>query len=181
MARIFRSFAEADQADVLYYQSLTPEQRLDILGELIALAQPDEAKQRLLDYLNSNRKTFAHPKRWFNWVVRRTGLIFSRPSRRFRLRRRGKPKSKRDSTVCRSGSSTATCWCETSWPPLVRRIWPMRNGLAARNRTLDEFTALSAVGAKNFVVLPDDTFKLRSGATSLAKGWNMSPRRGSGF
>jgi hypothetical protein len=45
--RIFRSFAEADKADFEYYQSLTPEQRLDILGELISLAQPDETKQRL--------------------------------------------------------------------------------------------------------------------------------------
>ncbi|MGO8837054.1 MAG: hypothetical protein ACLQAH_06065 [Limisphaerales bacterium] len=46
VARIFRSFAEADQADFEYYQSLTPELRLDILGELITLAQPDETKQR---------------------------------------------------------------------------------------------------------------------------------------
>jgi hypothetical protein len=45
--RISRSFAEADKADFEYYQSLTPEQRLDILGELISLAQPDETKQRL--------------------------------------------------------------------------------------------------------------------------------------
>lgn len=45
--RIFRSFAEADQADFEYHQSLTPEQRLDILGELIARTQPDENKQRL--------------------------------------------------------------------------------------------------------------------------------------
>ena len=47
VARIFSSFAEADKADFEYYQSLTPEQRFDILGELIALAQPNEDKQRL--------------------------------------------------------------------------------------------------------------------------------------
>lgn len=47
VARIFRSFAEADKADFEYYQSLTPEQRLDILGELITLAQTNETEQRL--------------------------------------------------------------------------------------------------------------------------------------
>lgn len=47
VARKFHSFAEADKADIEFYQSLKPEQRLDILGELIALAQPDETKQRL--------------------------------------------------------------------------------------------------------------------------------------
>ena len=46
VARIFRSFAEADQANVEYYRSLTPEQRLEILFELIANAQPDETEQR---------------------------------------------------------------------------------------------------------------------------------------
>ena len=47
VARKFRSFAEADKADREFYQSLTPEQRLDILGELISLANPDETNQRL--------------------------------------------------------------------------------------------------------------------------------------
>ena len=47
VARKFRSFAEADKADREYYLSLTPEQRLDILGDLIALANPNETKQRL--------------------------------------------------------------------------------------------------------------------------------------
>jgi hypothetical protein len=41
VARIFSSFAEADKADFKHYQSLTPEQRLDILGELIARAHPE--------------------------------------------------------------------------------------------------------------------------------------------
>lgn len=45
MARIFHSFAEADKADFEYYQSLTPEQRLDILGELIARAHPKAFEQ----------------------------------------------------------------------------------------------------------------------------------------
>ena len=47
VARIFRSFAEADKADFEYYHSLTPEQRLDILGELIARAHPDKTGQRI--------------------------------------------------------------------------------------------------------------------------------------
>jgi hypothetical protein len=47
VARKFRSFAEADKADFEYYQSLTPEQRLDILGELIARAHPDKTGQRI--------------------------------------------------------------------------------------------------------------------------------------
>jgi hypothetical protein len=47
VARIFRSFAEADKADFQYHQSLTPEQRLDILGELIARAHPDKTGQRI--------------------------------------------------------------------------------------------------------------------------------------
>jgi hypothetical protein len=41
VVRKFRSFAEADKANREFYQSLTPEQRLDILGELIASANPD--------------------------------------------------------------------------------------------------------------------------------------------
>ena len=44
--RIFRSFAEADQAEVDFYHSLTPQQRLEILFELVASAHPDEIEQR---------------------------------------------------------------------------------------------------------------------------------------
>jgi hypothetical protein len=47
MARIFSSFAEADKADRESYQSFTPEQRLEMLCDLIASAYPDEIKQRL--------------------------------------------------------------------------------------------------------------------------------------
>ena len=47
VARKFRSFAEAGKADFEYYHSLTPEQRLDILGELIARAHPDKTGQRI--------------------------------------------------------------------------------------------------------------------------------------
>lgn len=46
-ARIFHSFAEADRAEAEYYRSLTPEQRLDILFDLVQSQQPDEAEQRL--------------------------------------------------------------------------------------------------------------------------------------
>lgn len=46
VARVFRSFADADKADVEYYQSLAPRERLDILGELIARAHPHEVEQR---------------------------------------------------------------------------------------------------------------------------------------
>jgi ABC-type multidrug transport system ATPase subunit len=45
--RIFHSFAEAGKADDEYYRSLTPEQRLEILLELVQSQQPDEAEQRL--------------------------------------------------------------------------------------------------------------------------------------
>ena len=45
VARKFSSFAESDRADREYYRSLTPEQRLDILLELVARAQTDEAEQ----------------------------------------------------------------------------------------------------------------------------------------
>jgi hypothetical protein len=47
VARKFRSFAEADKADFEYYHLLTPEQRLDILGDLITRAHPDKAGQRI--------------------------------------------------------------------------------------------------------------------------------------
>ena len=38
----FRSFQEADEADRLYYRQMTPEQRLDILLETIALYRESE-------------------------------------------------------------------------------------------------------------------------------------------
>jgi hypothetical protein len=47
VARKFRSFAEADKADREYYQSLLPEQRLEMLCDLIAASYPNEIKQRL--------------------------------------------------------------------------------------------------------------------------------------
>ncbi|MBK9263853.1 MAG: hypothetical protein IPM54_29120 [Polyangiaceae bacterium] len=34
--QVFRSFEEADEADVAYYAGLTPQERLDILLNLIA-------------------------------------------------------------------------------------------------------------------------------------------------
>ena len=45
----FRSFDEADAADAAYYAALTPEQRVDVLLELIAAHQEavGEASQRL--------------------------------------------------------------------------------------------------------------------------------------
>lgn len=47
MAREFRSFAEADQADLAYYRSLTPQQRLDILLTLVERGkQPHEIGQK---------------------------------------------------------------------------------------------------------------------------------------
>jgi uncharacterized protein YdeI (YjbR/CyaY-like superfamily) len=46
-ARIFHSFAEADKAEGEYYRSLTPEQRLEILFDLVKSQQPDEPEQRL--------------------------------------------------------------------------------------------------------------------------------------
>ena len=46
-ARVFHSFAEAEQADADYYRSLTPEQRLEILFELVKSQQPDGTEQRL--------------------------------------------------------------------------------------------------------------------------------------
>ena len=47
VARKFRSFAEADKADREFYQSLTPEQRFDILGEMIKRKYPNWATQRI--------------------------------------------------------------------------------------------------------------------------------------
>jgi uncharacterized protein YdeI (YjbR/CyaY-like superfamily) len=45
--RIFHSFAEAEQAEREYYGSLTPEQRLEIVFELVATQQPNGTEQRL--------------------------------------------------------------------------------------------------------------------------------------
>jgi uncharacterized protein YdeI (YjbR/CyaY-like superfamily) len=45
--RVFHSFAEADQAEKEYYRSLTPEQRLEILFDLVKTQQPDEVEPRL--------------------------------------------------------------------------------------------------------------------------------------
>jgi hypothetical protein len=87
--RKFRSFAEADKADFEYYHSLTPEQRLDILGELIRRAHPDKTGQRIQKVcriINTPR-----------------GLNF--------------------------------CSCKTNWPPAVRKIWWMWNGLAEKQRS----------------------------------------------
>jgi hypothetical protein len=46
VAKVFRSHAEAELADKEYYRSLTPEQRLAIVFELVAQAYPDEIEQR---------------------------------------------------------------------------------------------------------------------------------------
>jgi Spy/CpxP family protein refolding chaperone len=47
VARKFRSFAEVGKADREFYHSLTPEQRLDILGELFASANSGANGQRI--------------------------------------------------------------------------------------------------------------------------------------
>jgi uncharacterized protein YdeI (YjbR/CyaY-like superfamily) len=47
VARVFHSFADADQADGEYYRSLTPEQRLEILFDLVKSKSSDEPEQRL--------------------------------------------------------------------------------------------------------------------------------------
>ncbi|MBI4027014.1 MAG: hypothetical protein HY360_18665 [Verrucomicrobia bacterium] len=44
VGQVFHSFAESDEADRRYYQSLTPEQRMDILRDLIQQPQGDETK-----------------------------------------------------------------------------------------------------------------------------------------
>lgn len=48
VVRKFHSFEEADRADREYYRSLTPQQRLDLLLDLIARQREslDEASQR---------------------------------------------------------------------------------------------------------------------------------------
>ncbi|HLZ52849.1 MAG TPA: hypothetical protein VKS19_00075 [Verrucomicrobiae bacterium] len=47
VARKFRSFAEADKADRESYPSFTPEQRLEMLFDLIAWANPRGTEQRI--------------------------------------------------------------------------------------------------------------------------------------
>jgi hypothetical protein len=48
VVRRFRSSEEADAADVVYYRSLTPSERIGILLELVRMGQgSDEAKRRL--------------------------------------------------------------------------------------------------------------------------------------
>jgi hypothetical protein len=49
VARVFRSFEEADEADDRFYASLTPEERLDLLLELIERHRGElgEAAERL--------------------------------------------------------------------------------------------------------------------------------------
>ena len=44
----FASFEDADKAEIVYYRSLTPRQRVDLLLDLVAQGQPsDEAERRL--------------------------------------------------------------------------------------------------------------------------------------
>ncbi len=47
--RIFKSHAEAEAADIEYYRSLTPQERLEILCELVARYDEgfDESERRL--------------------------------------------------------------------------------------------------------------------------------------
>lgn len=44
--RIFNSFAEAERSDYEFYQSLTPQQRLEMVFDIVANAYPDEIKRR---------------------------------------------------------------------------------------------------------------------------------------
>lgn len=44
----FSSFEEADEADRHYYRSLTPEQRLEMLLELLAMGDDADASERRL-------------------------------------------------------------------------------------------------------------------------------------
>ena len=43
----FPSHRQSEEADRAYYQSLSPQERLEILLKLIAQGQPDETEQRL--------------------------------------------------------------------------------------------------------------------------------------
>lgn len=45
----FASFAEADRADASYYRALTPQQRLDLLLELVRQGLPDNETGRRLE------------------------------------------------------------------------------------------------------------------------------------
>jgi hypothetical protein len=45
IAQKFRSHRDSETAGRDYYRSLTPQQRLDLLLDLIAQTQPDENKQ----------------------------------------------------------------------------------------------------------------------------------------
>ena len=45
--RVFNSFKDADDADRAFYRSLTPEQRLDILLQLIAQHGPVKRLERV--------------------------------------------------------------------------------------------------------------------------------------
>jgi hypothetical protein len=45
--RVFRSFQEAEDADRAFYRSLTPEQRLDILLQLITQHGPVKRLERV--------------------------------------------------------------------------------------------------------------------------------------
>jgi hypothetical protein len=47
VGRKFESFAEAEKAERDYYRSLTPQQRLDLMLDIIRQGAPDEAFQRL--------------------------------------------------------------------------------------------------------------------------------------
>ena len=40
--KLFKSFQEAEKADIEFYKSLSPQERLDILLELVAQGQTDE-------------------------------------------------------------------------------------------------------------------------------------------
>ena len=46
-AKVFRSFEEAEQADRDFYRSLTPEQRIEILLQLIAQHGPRARLERV--------------------------------------------------------------------------------------------------------------------------------------
>ena len=48
IARKFSSLSESDRADREFYRSLTPEQRLDILLDLMAAAQKTEDDKKLV-------------------------------------------------------------------------------------------------------------------------------------
>ncbi len=45
IVRVFHGFPSSEEADRQYYLSLSPEQRLDLLLELVQQGQPDETEQ----------------------------------------------------------------------------------------------------------------------------------------